>query len=186
MNPCLRGEFASGGGSTRLSGSSCEPAFDTRQVEQGPRLGRAAPVRSPSHHGHQRLSRWCLRGLAHRWGGACSGQPLGDLPWEASPECQDHRIGLGLQQRCTAVTGNRPCSPMTSQDLVASGMAVAGRSGCSRGSEGCGFESCRVHGGGQRREARDQSPTAKGQRSEAPGKNPGASRMGRAAAKCGA
>lgn len=104
MTFCPRCELASVGDHTRLPGSCCEPAFDNRQIEQGPRLGGTAPVRSPSRHRHQGLSRWCLRGLAHRWSGACSGQPLGDLPRDASPECRDHRIGVGVQQRSTATT----------------------------------------------------------------------------------
>ncbi|OKI83641.1 hypothetical protein AMK12_10820 [Streptomyces sp. TSRI0395] len=96
MNLRSPGGLGSGGERGRPPGSSCEPAFDTRQIEQGPRLGRTAPVRSPSRHWRQGLSRWCLRGLAHRWSGACSGQPLGDLPRDASPECRDHQVGVGV------------------------------------------------------------------------------------------
>ncbi|SCG07694.1 hypothetical protein GA0115255_123097 [Streptomyces sp. Ncost-T6T-2b] len=125
MNSCPCSQLVSGGGHTRLPGSNCEPAFDTRQIEQGPRLGRTAPVRSPTRHRHQGLSRWCLRGLAYRWSGACSGQPLGDLPRGASPECRDHQVGVGVQQRGTATTATGPARHRLSG---ASGVSRAGSS----------------------------------------------------------
>ncbi|WP_374064244.1 VOC family protein [Streptomyces himalayensis] len=87
----------SGGGHKRLPGSGCERAFDSCEIEQSPRLGRAAPVRPTSCDRHQGLPRRRVRGLADRRSATCSGQPLGDLSRDASPERQGDRVTVGLR-----------------------------------------------------------------------------------------
>lgn len=99
-----------------MPGSPCERAFDARESEQGSRPGRAAPVCSASCDRHQGLPRWSLHGVADRRRGARPGQPLGDLPRDASPERQDHRVASGVQRLRTATpvtvpAGSGPAGP---------------------------------------------------------------------------